>query len=107
MQIRNRSDRGSQRRRRPIRVTLASAQERNSIVAKARQLKQKGAPYNRVYLKKDINPIIRKETRRLMNRKFDEEKKPANENVPIEYDWQNRVLLRDGVVIDRFMPRFF
>ena len=63
--------------------------------------------YKKIFLKKDTHPIVRKEINRLKKREFDEKRSPANEQVTIEYDWQNRVLRRDGVIIDRFMPRFF
>lgn len=61
----------------------------------------------RVYLKKDVHPAIRKEQTRLRNREKQEKGKPCNAASNISYDWKNRVLVRDGVVIDRFSPMFF
>ena len=95
------------RRRRPIKVTLRSARDRDNIITSGKSLKGKGERFNRIYLKKDTHPVIRKETNRLKKREFEESKDAANAGVDIQYDWQNRVLLRDGVVIDRFIPRFF
>ena len=43
---------------------------------------------------------------RLRNREKEEKEKPENAGVNIEYDWRNRVLLRDGEVIDRYFPNF-
>ena len=42
-------------------------------------------------------------------RKREREKKEKAENVGvnISYDWKNRVLMRERVIIDRFMPHFF
>ena len=96
-----------ERRRRPIKVTLTSPRDRDTIVASGKSLKDKGDTYKKRFLKKDTHPIVRKEINRLKKREFEEKRSPANEQVTIEYDWQNRVLRRDGVIIDRFMPRFF
>ena len=95
------------RRRHPIKVMLASPRDLDAIVASGKTLKSKGDNFNRIYLKKDTHPVIRKETHRLKTREIEESRKPANEGVEIKYDWDNRVLLRDGIVIDRFVPRFF
>ena len=95
------------RRRRPIKVTLQSARDRDSIVTCGKSLKGKGDSFKKVFLKKDTHPVVRKETNRLKNREFEESKDAANEGAEIRYDWQNRVLFRDGVIIDRFVPRFF
>ena len=88
-------------------VTLASSKDRDAVVASGKALKGKGDCFNRIYLKKDTHPVIRKETNRLRTRETEEQNKPTNEGVAIKYDWENRVLLRDGVVIDRFASRFF
>ena len=45
--------------------------------------------------------------RRLRAREREEKEKPDNAGVNIVYDWKRRVLLRDGVIIDRYSPRFF
>ncbi len=66
-----------------------------------------GATMARIYLKKDTHPAIRKEQARLRMREKEEKDKPCNAASNISYDWKNRVLLRDGVVIDRFSPKFF
>ena len=95
------------RRRRPIKITLASAQDRHAVLACAKNLKQKDEPYKKIFLKKDTHPVIRKETQRLRNKAREEQEKPSNIGVQILYDWKRRVILRDDVVIERFAPRFF
>ena len=72
----------------------------------AKNLKGKGGDFTCVFIKKDIHPASRKEMMRLRNREKEERQKPDNQGVDITYDWQNRVLLRDGVVIDRYFPNF-
>ena len=43
---------------------------------------------------------------RLWTRENEERQKPDNQRVEITYDWRRRVLLRDGVVIDKYFPNF-
>ena len=52
-------------RKRPILVTLASRQLRDKVLEKTRRLKEAGAPYDRVFVKKDVHLSIRNEWRRL------------------------------------------
>ena len=97
------------RRRRPILLILNTPQDRNDIVESGKRLKSganANSPFSTIYLKKDIHPAIRKEHRRMYDRLNEEKLKPSNEGCNLEYDWKNRVL-RDGVVIDRFFPKFF
>ena len=63
--------------------------------------------YSRVYIKKDTHPVVRKEIGRLRQKERDEKNKAENTNVEIKYDAKNRVLTRDGIIIDRFTPTFF
>ena len=41
-----------------------------------------------------------------MKKVKEEKQKPGNTGVDIKYDWKNRVITRDGVIIDRFRPSF-
>ncbi|KAK8377055.1 hypothetical protein O3P69_013599 [Scylla paramamosain] len=50
---------------------------------------------------------VRKEYARLRTREREEREKPVNVGANITYDRKDRVLLRDGVVIDRYQPQFF
>ena len=58
-------------------------------------------------MKKDQHPAIRKEAARLRAREKEEKEKPENVGADIVYDWKNRVLVRNGNVIDKFSPNFF
>lgn len=93
------------RRKRPMHVKVESQDQRNKILQVAKNLKEKGE-FARVFIKKDIHPASRKELMRLRNREREEREKPDNQGVQIVYDWRNRVLVRDGVVIDRYFPNF-
>ena len=81
--------------------------QRNDILRKAKNLKSLDEPLSSVYIKKDVHPAVRKENMRLRTREREEKEKPENAEVDISYDWRRRVLLRDGVVIDKFSPYFF
>ena len=97
----------SANRSRPILLVVDSLQLRNAILEKAKHLKTAGPPFSSVYIKKDIHPAIRKELSRLRRREREEKDKPENAGTVIAYDSKARVLLRDGVVIDRYAPTFF
>ena len=95
------------RKRRPIHVKVKDKDQRDAIIAVAKNLKDAEQPYSRVYLKKDVHPCVRKELARLRQREREKKEKATNTGAVIKYDWKNRVLLRDSLVIDRFTPRFF
>lgn len=93
--------------KRPILVVVESQLRRRAILEKARNLKEAGPPLSRIYIKKDVHPAVRKELGRLRKREKEERDKPENQGVNIKYDSEQRVLLRDGIVIDRYAPSFF
>ena len=95
------------RNKRPILITVNDQNQRDRILRKARNLKNAQQPASTVYIKKDVHPAVRKETARLRRREREEKEKAENVGVNITYDWKNRVLMREGVIIDRFMPHFF
>lgn len=97
----------NERNKRPILIALKDQAQRDIILNSAKNLKNASTPFSTVYIKKDVHPAVRKETGRLRKREKEEKEKAENVGVNITYDWKNRVLLRDGVVIDRFTPRFF
>lgn len=94
-------------RKRPIRIALRNQNERDKILEKAKRLKDAGAIFTSVYIRKDLHPAVRKELARLREREKVEKNKAENAGANIVYDWKNRVLLRDGIVIDRYSPNFF
>ena len=95
------------RRKRPILVVVDNQRQRNNILDKAKNLKEKREPFSSIYVKKDVHPAVRKELGRLRKRERDEKERPENQGVNIVYDKQQRVLLRDGLVIDRYAPSYF
>ena len=82
-------------------VTLESESDRKEILDAA-----SSADINPVKIKKDQHPALRKEWRRLFQTEADEKNKPENAGCVIKLDRKQRLLLRDGVVIDRFLPNF-
>ena len=93
-------------RKRPILLVVENQERRNAILDKAKNLKGAGPPFSNIYIKKDIHPAVRKELGRLRRREKEERDKPENQGTNIKYDAKERVLLRDGVIIDRYTPNF-
>lgn len=105
--VARRLGRPDERNMRPIHITVNNQTQRDSIARAGKNLKNMNHTLSRVYIKKDLHPAVRRENARLRKRESEEKEKPENVGVTIEYDWKNRVLLRDGTVIDRFIPHFF
>jgi hypothetical protein len=92
---------------RPIKVTLARAHERADILKKAAELKTAGEPFMKIYIKKDIHPLVRREFTRLYKVKKNEAEKPENIGRKVEYDYTKRCVMVDGIVVDSFQASFF
>ena len=92
---------------RPLHVTVTTPQQRETIITAAKELKNAGGAFARVYIKKDTHPAVRKEVGRLRQREREEKNKAENQGVSIVYDAKQRILTRDGTIIDRFTPTFF
>ena len=88
-------------------VTLASRQLRDKILGKTKKLKETGAPYGHIYVKKDVHPSVRNEWKRLRDAEATEKAKPENTGCVIRLDTKERKLYRDGVVIDSWRPAPF
>ena len=88
-------------------MTCSTQKQRDAIVATAKELNNAGETYSRIYIKKDIHPAVRKELGRLRKVAKDENEKAENSGCTIVFDHKNRVVTRDNVVIDRFMPKYF
>ena len=97
-------------KKRPLLLTFNSKSARDGVIAKAKELKSHNGPnkkiFEKVFIKKDMHPLWRKEHDRLRKVVQKERAKPENEGVRIIYDTQQRVVLRDEQVIDRFHPFF-
>ncbi len=94
-------------RPRPLLVKLDSKFVRDKVLEKAMNLKNMTEPYKRIYIKKDSHPEVRKEWKRLKDAEEEEKRRPSNAGCNIRLDYRERVLYRDGVVIDKWRPHPF
>ena len=91
---------------RPLKVKLRNSQDRPTILANSKHLKNKNPPLNKVYVKKDVHPMVRKEFARLRRVEKEEKDKPENQGRSVKYDAETRCVLIDGIIIDKFRPAF-
>lgn len=94
-------------KKRPILVTVTSKSSRDGVLEKAKRLKESGPHLNKIYIKKDVHPSVRKEWSRLRSVEAAEKERPENAGCVIRLDVKERKLYRDGVVIDRWNPQYF
>ena len=80
---------------------------RKRILQNTSKLKHAGNTFQRIYVKKDIHPAVRKELNRMHLAEREEERKPENQGREVKYDPATRCLTVDGMVVDRFKPTFF
>ena len=95
----------SARKPRPILVTLENKKIRNELCNNARVLKGVEG-FDRVYVKRDVHPAIRKEHSRLYKLVKEERQKAENQGCDIVYDVKNGVVKRGDVVIATYDPHF-
>ena len=94
-------------RNRPLHIILNSQKQRDTILYTAKELRNAGKSYSKVYINKDIHPAVRKEIGRLKKKAKEESGKSENSESVIIYDPKNRVVKKNDSIIDRFTPRFF
>lgn len=94
-------------RKRPILVVVESKDERDNVLGKTRKLKDQGAPYDKIYIKKDVHPAVRREWKRLHDAKKTETERPENQGCNIHLDTKERKLYRNGVEIDKWNLHHF
>ena len=94
-------------RRRPILVTVASREDRDAVLERAKHLKEAGEIFRRIFIKKDTHPAVREEWKRLKNAEKTEKEKPDNIGCNIYINYKERQLIKDGEVIDKFNLMFF
>lgn len=94
-------------RRWPILVTLPSREARDEVLANTRRLKEAGAPYERVFVKKDVHPSVRNEWKRLRDVEAAEKGRPENVGCVVRLDTRERKVYRDNVVIGSWQPAPF
>ena len=93
---------------RPILVRLNSRIDRDSLIEKAKSLKDHAeAELKSIYIKKDIHPLVRKEWKRLKDAETALNNDPSKGESVIMLDPKKRVITKDGVVVDRWQPNFF
>ena len=92
---------------RPILIVVDSKETRESVLEKAKVLRDKGENYKRIYIKKDIHPEVRKEWDRLRAAETREKADPNNAGASIRLDTRERKLYRNDDVIDSWTPHPF
>lgn len=94
-------------RRRPILFALAGKALRSTILDNAKRLKTSGDNYNKIYVKKDVHPSVRREWRRLREAETIQKARPENAGCTGRLDTREQKLYRDADVIDSWNPQFF
>lgn len=93
-------------RPRPIKIVVSSAVDSQKILSNTKKLKE-DKRFEKVFVKRDVHPAIRKEMGRLFEAEKAEKSKPENVGREVNFDRKKRILTVDGVVIDRFRPSYF
>lgn len=91
---------------RPILLTFKSSILRENLLKNTKKLKEAGGVYEKIFIKKDMHKMVRKEWGRLHGSYNDELKKPSNNGHTIKLDPKKRVVTRDGLVIDSWRMNF-
>ena len=82
-----------------IKVELPTSHIRNDILKNTSKLKTLSAPWDKIYIKKDLHPVYLKENQRLYKKMV--ELKAKDENKEKEVKIMKGKLLVDGVVVDK------
>ena len=90
-----------------VKLQLESSECRGRILKKSKNLKEAGPSFSKIYIKKDMHPMINREFQRLKKVTKEEKEKPENQGREVRYDHEKRQVLVDGVVVDEFHPTFF
>lgn len=88
-------------------MTLSSRAAIDKVLDKTKRLKEAGAPYERIFVKKDVHPSVRNEWKRLRDVEAAEKGRPENVGCAIRLDTRERKVYRDNVVIDSWQPAPF
>ena len=98
---------GSRPYRRPIKIVLANSSDRPAVLENAKRLKEGDARFRNVYIKKDVHPLVRKELNRLREVTRREKEKPENQGRNVKFDYKERKVYVDDVVVDFFHSSSF
>ena len=82
-----------------LKVNLKSKASRDTVLEKAKQLKDQREPWKKVYVKKDVHLVYAKENQRLNNRRKNLREQHPNSDIKI----LDGKLLLDNVVVDKNM----
>lgn len=94
-------------RKRPILVIMGSRSDRDNTLKKSPSLKGRGAPYDKIFIKKDVHPAVRQEWRRLYDVTTAKKERPESQGCNIRLDARERKVYRDGIVIDQWNLHHF
>ena len=98
---------GGDPRSRALKVKLSRSKDQKQVLDKAKMLKESGGSFAKIFIKRDMNPQVRKELNRIRQAERAEKEKPENTGRTVLYDPDLRTLSVDNVVVDRFKPVFF
>ena len=97
----------SANRSRVLIAKLQSKEARDRLLQSAPTLKSPGSGFERIFVKKDVHPLVRKEFNRLREVEKREKDKPENQGLTVQYDSGRREVIVNGRVVDYFRPSFF
>ena len=98
---------GNNSRPRPLKVVTNNPQERKLVLDSTIKLKHAGQSFSKIFVKKDLHPIVCRELNRLRAVIREEKNKHENAGKSVVYDRETRCLKVDGIVVDRFKMFFF
>ena len=88
--------------RRPLKVVLANADDRKGVLENTHRLKTSNVMFRSIYVKKDVHPLVRKELDRLRDVTKREKERPENQGKNVRYDFKERKVYVDDVMVDCF-----
>ena len=94
-------------RNRVILAQLNSRNDRDLLLQASSALKSAGDNFVKIFVKKDVHPMVRKEFNRLRDVERREKEKPENQGLQVHYNAARREVTVDGRVIDQFHSMFF
>ena len=95
-------------KQRPILAEVTSKTDRDTALDKAKGLKEhSNERYKKIYVKKDQHPSVRQEWKRLHTVYETEKRRPCNSACTIEFNYRERKVYKDGVVIDQWSMQGF
>ena len=95
-------------RRRPIIAEVESKTDKDTALDKGKDLKtHSNEIYHRIYVKKDQHPSVRQEWKRLHTVFTTEKERPGNEGCDIQFNFRERKVYKNGVIIDQWNMQNF